>query len=64
MLYYADDLPYWVSVTDNLELFVPYMLDVNDTHFATNKGFAQAEDFFIYLRDTLDTRYRDGFEES
>jgi putative urate catabolism protein len=59
---YADDLPYWASVAGKPELFIPYTLDANDMRFATNNGFAQAEDFFIYLRDTFDTLYREGVE--
>jgi putative urate catabolism protein len=59
---YADDLPYWASVAGKPELFIPYTLDANDMRFATNNGFAQADDFFIYLRDTFDTLYREGLE--
>lgn len=57
---YADDLPYWSHVTGKPELVVPYTLDANDMRFATSNGFADAEQFFGYLRDTFDTLYREG----
>ena len=64
---YADDLPYWLQVrkTDGHlapHLVVPYTLDANDMRFALPQGFAQAEDFFIYLRDSFDTLYAEGAE--
>lgn len=57
---YADDLPYWADIAGTPELFIPYTLEANDMRFATSTGFAQAEDFFIYLRDTFDTLYEEG----
>ena len=57
---YADDLPFWSHVTGKPELFIPYTLDANDMRFATNNGFAESDQFFIYLRDTFDTLYREG----
>lgn len=64
---YADDLPYWLQVrkTDgNLapHLVIPYALDANDMRFALPQGFAQADDFFIYLRDSFDALYAEGAE--
>lgn len=59
---YADDLPFWADVAGKPELFVPYTLDVNDMRFATNNGFASADQFYTYLRDTFDTLYREGLE--
>ena len=64
---YADDLPYWLQVrkTDGRlapHLVVPYTLDANDMRFALPQGFAQAEDFFIYLRDSFDALYAEGAE--
>jgi OHCU decarboxylase len=41
-------------------LVVPYTLDTNDMRFALPQGFAQAEDFFIYLRDSFDALYAEG----
>jgi allantoinase len=63
--YYGDDLPLWTKVrkTDGSmapRLVVPYTLDANDMRFALPQGFAQADDFFIYLRDSFDTLYAEG----
>ena len=41
-------------------LVVPYTLDSNDMRFASAQGYAQAEDFFIYLRDSFDALYAEG----
>ena len=63
--YYGDDLPLWMNVerTDGVtvpRLVVPYTLDANDMRFASPQGFAQADDFFIYLRDSFDALYAEG----
>jgi len=63
--YYGDDLPFWMKVkkTDGAvvpHLVVPYTLDANDMRFSLPQGFAQAGDFFIYLRDTFDALYAEG----
>jgi putative urate catabolism protein len=63
--YYGDDLPFWMQVrrTDGQvkpHLVVPYTLDSNDMRFSLPQGFAQAEDFYIYLRDTFDALYAEG----
>ncbi|WP_295857061.1 allantoinase PuuE [uncultured Xylophilus sp.] len=63
--YYGDDLPFWMKVrkTDGStvpRLVVPYTLDTNDMRFALPQGFAQAEDFFVYLRDSFDALYAEG----
>jgi putative urate catabolism protein len=65
--HYGDDLPFWLQVrkTDGTlapHLVVPYNLDANDMRFALPQGFAQAEDFFIYLRDSFDVLYAEGAE--
>ena len=65
--YYGDDLPFWTRVrkTDRSvvpHLVVPYTLDANDMRFALPQGFAQADDFFIYLRDSFDALYAEGAE--
>ncbi|HEU0224563.1 MAG TPA: allantoinase PuuE [Steroidobacteraceae bacterium] len=57
---YADDLPYWVTVSGRDHLVVPYTLDCNDMRFATPAGFASGEDFFAHLRDAFDQLYREG----
>jgi putative urate catabolism protein len=63
--YYGDDLPFWMKVRKSdgqvrPHLVVPYTLDVNDMRFALPQGFSQAEDFFIYLRDSFDVLYAEG----
>ncbi len=63
--YYGDDLPLWMNVerTDGItvpRLVVPYTLDANDMRFASPQGFAQADDFYIYLRDSFDALYAEG----
>ncbi|MES2186474.1 MAG: allantoinase PuuE [Pseudomonadota bacterium] len=65
--YYGDDLPLWMRVqrsdgTVVPRLVVPYALDTNDMRFALPQGFSQAEDFFIYLRDSFDALYAEGAE--
>ncbi|MCX7382279.1 MAG: allantoinase PuuE [Alphaproteobacteria bacterium] len=57
---YADDLPFWADIAGKPELFVPYTLEVNDMKFAVSNGFGDAEQFFIYLRDTFDVLYAEG----
>ncbi len=63
--YYGDDLPLWMKVQRSdgsvvPRLVVPYTLDSNDMRFALPQGFAQADDFFIYLRDSFDALYAEG----
>ena len=63
--YYGDDLPFWTEVrrTDGTtvpRLIVPYSMDTNDMRFSLPQGFAQADDFFIYLRDSFDALYAEG----
>ena len=63
--YYGDDLPFWTPVkrTDGAtvpRLIVPYTLDANDMRFSSAQGFAQADDFFVYLRDSFDALYAEG----
>lgn len=65
---YGDDLPFWLQVrkTDGTltpNLVVPYTLDSNDMRFALPQGFAQAEDFYIYLRDSFDALYAEGEDQ-
>ena len=63
--YYGDDLPLWTPVqrsdgTTVPRLVVPYSLDTNDMRFSLPQGFSQADDFFIYLRDSFDALYAEG----
>ena len=65
--YYGDDLPFWMTVKKSHgavvpHLVVPYTLDVNDMRFALPQGYSQAEDFFVYLRDSFDVLYAEGAE--
>jgi putative urate catabolism protein len=65
--YYGDDLPFWMKVKKSdgavvPHLVVPYTLDANDMRFSLPQGFAQADDFFIYLRDSFDALYAEGDE--
>ncbi|MCY7317980.1 MAG: allantoinase PuuE [Ramlibacter sp.] len=62
---YSDDLPFWIKVDKSdgavvPQLVVPYTLDCNDMRFSLPQGFAQAEDFFLYLRDSFDALYAEG----
>ncbi len=63
--YYGEDLPFWMKVKKTNgevapHLVVPYTLDCNDMRFSLPQGFSQAEDFFIYLRDSFDVLYAEG----
>jgi putative urate catabolism protein len=63
--YYGDDLPFWMKVRKSdgrvvPHLVVPYTLDANDMRFSLPQGFAQAGDFFVYLRDSFDALYAEG----
>jgi putative urate catabolism protein len=63
--YYGDDLPFWMKVRKSdgsiaPHLVVPYTLDANDMRFSLPQGFSQAEDFFVYLRDSFDALYAEG----
>ena len=59
---YADDLPYWVEVSGEPHLVIPYTLDNNDMKFAINNGFNHGEEFFQYLRDAFAFLYQEGAE--
>jgi putative urate catabolism protein len=57
---YADDLPYWNVEYGRPHLVIPYTLDVNDMRFATSQGFNSGDQFFAYLRDSLDVLHTEG----
>jgi allantoinase len=57
---YADDLPYWLTVSGKGHLVIPYTLDTNDMRFATAQGFNSGDQFFTYLKDSFDVLYREG----
>ena len=50
---YADDLPYWVKGASGPQLIIPYTLDANDMRFVNPQGFADGEQFFTYLKDSV-----------
>ena len=57
---YADELPYWVTVSGKNHLIVPYTLDANDMRFACAQGFNSGDQFFCYLKDSFDFLYEEG----
>jgi len=57
---YADDLPYWTTVTDTPHLIVPYTLDTNDLKFQPGSNFSNGTDFFEYLKDAFDFLRAEG----
>lgn len=57
---YNDDVPYFVEHEGHRRLVVPYTCDVNDLRFWNSPGLAQAEDFFVYMRETFDTLYAEA----
>ncbi len=59
---YADDLPYWMRVDGRDQLIVPYTLDANDMRFATAQGFNSGDQFFTYLKDSLDLLHYEGMQ--
>ncbi|MEQ8813907.1 MAG: allantoinase PuuE [Thalassobaculum sp.] len=59
---YADDLPYWLQGPNGPHLVIPYTLDANDMRFATAQGFNSGDQFFAYLRDSLDVLRAEGEE--
>jgi OHCU decarboxylase len=59
---YADDLPYWLAGARGPQLAVPYTLDANDMRFATAQGFNSGDQFYAYLKDSLDTLHAEGTE--
>ncbi|MEM1260937.1 MAG: allantoinase PuuE [Pseudomonadota bacterium] len=57
---YADELPYWDRRFAEPQLMVPYTLDANDMRFATPQGFNCGDQFFNYLKDSLDVLHIEG----
>jgi OHCU decarboxylase len=56
---YDDDLPYWREHKGRQQLIIPYSLESNDMRFSAGT-FHNAEDYFVYLRDTFDVLYAEG----
>lgn len=57
---YADELPYWVEVSGQQHLVIPYTLDVNDFKFLLVNGFVTGEQFYDYFVDAFDTLREEG----
>jgi putative urate catabolism protein len=57
---YADELPYWVEVSERQHLVIPYTLDANDFKFLIPNGFVTATDFHDYLVDSFEQLYAEG----
>jgi len=57
---YNDDVPYFVEVSGKRHLVVPYTPDINDFCFWNSPGFVQADDFFIYLKESFDVLYAEA----
>lgn len=51
---YADDLPYWMTISQKQQLIIPYTLVTNDCRFATTPGFSCANDFFLEMKAAFD----------
>jgi peptidoglycan/xylan/chitin deacetylase (PgdA/CDA1 family) len=59
---YADDLPFYVREGGRPFLVVPYTLETNDVKFWTSGAFGHGEDFYRYMKDSLDLLYEEGAE--
>ena len=57
---YADDLPYWQLVNEQIHLIIPYTFDVNDAKYFLTPGWMSGEDFLNYLKNTVRCLYREG----
>jgi allantoinase len=56
----ADELPYWLQISGQPHLVIPYSYEANDNRFNENSGFSTGDDFFTYMRDAFDVLYREG----
>ncbi|MEZ0212131.1 MAG: allantoinase PuuE [Xanthobacteraceae bacterium] len=57
---YNDDVPYFVRVEGQRRLVVPYTCDVNDIRFWSAPGLAQAEDFYLYMRESFEVLHAEA----
>ena len=57
-----DELPYWIEVTGQSHLVIPYSYETNDNHCDQSYGFAHADDFYRYMRDAFNLLYEEGAE--
>ena len=58
--HYDRELPYWVTVGGMPHLVIPYSYETNDNRCDQSNGFAQADDFFQYMRDAFDLLHEEG----
>ena len=56
---YNDEIPYWVTGFGKPHLVIPYTLVTNDTKFMRS-AIATGEDFFTFLRESLDYLLSEG----
>jgi allantoinase len=56
---YNDELPYWTRVNGTPHLVVPYSLVTNDSKFLGG-GLGTADQYFAFLRDSLDMLCEEG----
>ncbi len=56
----ADELPYWLRISSQPHLIIPYSYEANDNRFNENSGFSTGDDFFTYMRDAFDVLYGEG----
>jgi peptidoglycan/xylan/chitin deacetylase (PgdA/CDA1 family) len=61
---YNDDSPYFAAVGEKKQLVLPYTPDVNDLRFWVTPGFATADQFFTYMKDTFDVLYAESARHS
>jgi peptidoglycan/xylan/chitin deacetylase (PgdA/CDA1 family) len=57
---YNDDTPYFVEVSGQRHLVVPYTPDINDFCFWNSPGFVQARDMYEYMRESFDVLYAEA----
>jgi len=57
---YADDLPYWLKVSEQSHLVIPYSLVTNDAKLVNT--FTDGDTLFHLLRDAFDVLYAEGQE--
>jgi allantoinase len=57
---YNDELPYFITVDGIRHLVIPHAFDTNDSRFSRGSGLETSEDFFVYLRDSLDWLTAEG----
>jgi allantoinase len=56
----ADELPYWLQMPSGPHLVIPCSYETNDNRCNEHNGFATADDFFTYMKDSFDTLYAEG----